>query len=70
MDIEGVRSPKTLTAETLSYDTFVSVAQKQIFTIQTAMAELDVVVKTYYDDVENLKYDKNNDAISFPVTKK
>ena len=54
MDIEGVRSPKTLTAETLSYDTFVSVAQKQIFTIQTAMAELDVVVKTYYDDVENL----------------
>ena len=67
VDIEGVRSPKTLTAETLSYDTFVSVAQKQIFTIQTAMAELDVVVKTYYDDVENLKYDKNNDAISFDM---
>ena len=31
------------------------------------MAELDVVVKTYYDDVENLKYDKNNDAISFDM---
>ena len=65
VDIEGATSPKTLIAETLSYDTFISVAQKQIFTVQTAMAELDVVVKTYYDEIRNLKYDKNNDAISF-----
>ena len=67
VDIEGATSPKTLIGETLSYDTFVSVAQKQIFTVQTAMAELDVVVKTYYDEIRNLKYDKNNDAISFDM---
>ena len=65
VDIEGATSPKTLIGETLSYDTFVSVAQKQIFTVQTAMAELDVVVKTYYDEIRDFKYDKNSDAMSF-----
>ena len=67
VDIEGATSPKTLLSETLSYETFVSVAQKQIFNVQTATAELDVVVKTYYDRIENLKYDGNNDAISFSM---
>ena len=28
-------------------------------TVQTAMAELDVVVKTYYDEIRDFKYDKN-----------
>ena len=55
VDIEGATSPKTIVAQPLRYDTFVSVAQEQPFSIQTASAEeVPVVVKTYYDEVDNL----------------
>ena len=53
VDIEAATSPKTVLADRLTYDTFVSVAQEQDFFIQTANAEVPIVVKTYYDDVEN-----------------
>ena len=46
VDIEGATSPKTIVAQLLSYDTFVSVAQEQDFLIQTAQAEsVPVIVK-------------------------
>ena len=66
VDIEGATSPRTAVAQVLSYDTFVSVAQEQDFLIQTAQAqEIPVIVKTYYDDVENFNYDTSDDSISF-----
>ena len=68
VDIEGATSPKTLIAQVLSYDTFVSVAQEQDFVIQTAEAqEIPVVVKTYYDDVDNFQYNTADDSISFDM---
>jgi len=66
VDIEGASSPRTQVAQLLSYDTFVSVAQEQDFIIQTAQAQgIPVVVKTYYDDVENFKFDNSDNSISF-----
>ena len=65
--IEGATSARTLIAERLSYDTFVSVAQEQPFSIQTASAEVPVVVKTYYDEVDNFGYDATNDSIRFDM---
>ena len=67
VDIEGATSPKTIVAQPLSYDTFVSVAQEQPFTIQTASAEVPVVVKTYYDEVENFKFDASDSSITFDM---
>ena len=68
VDIEGATSPKVQVAERLSFETFVSVAQNQNFFIQTAQAqELPVIVKTYYDEVENLQFDKGNNSISFEM---
>jgi hypothetical protein len=68
VDIEGASSPRTQLAQLLSYDTFVSVAQEQDFTIQTAQAQgIPVVVKTYYDDVENFKFDNSDNSISFDM---
>ena len=67
VDIEAATSPRTVLATLLSYDTFVSVAQEQDFFIKTANAEIPVIVKTYYDDVDNFKFDQSNNAISFDM---
>jgi len=45
VDIEAATSPRTVVAESLSYETFVSVAQEQDFFIQTANAEVPVSYK-------------------------
>nr|AIF08654.1 hypothetical protein [uncultured marine thaumarchaeote KM3_31_G08] len=67
VDIEAATSPRTVLAERLSYDTFVSVAQEQNFFIQTANAEVPVIVKTYYDDVDNFKFDQSDNSIAFDM---
>jgi len=68
VDIEGATSPRTVLATLLSYDTFVSIAQEQNFTFQTANAEeIPVIVKTYYDEVENFKFDSSDNSIYFDM---
>lgn len=68
VNIVGATFPQVLTAEGLSYDTFVSVAQDQEFSIETAQAEkIPVIVKTYYDEVGNLKFDSFSNSISFDM---
>ena len=68
VDIEGATSPRTVLATLLSYDTFVSIAQEQDFMIKTANAEeIPVVVKTYYDEVDNFGYDSSDNSISFDM---
>ena len=67
VDIEAATSPKSILAELLSYDTFVSIAQDQDFMIQTANAEIPVIVKTYYDDVDNFQFDESDNSISFDM---
>ncbi len=68
VDIEGATSPRVQLAERLSYDTFVSVAQEQNFAIQTAHAEeIPVIIKTYYDEVENFAFDPDDSSISFDM---
>jgi hypothetical protein len=68
VDIEAATSPRTVLADRLSYDTFVSVAQEQDFFIQTANAEeIPVIVKTYYDDVYNFKFDQSDNSIAFDM---
>jgi len=64
--IDGATSPKTLVAEPLEFDTFVSVAQDQYFTIPEAYA-IPVTIKTYYDDISNFKFKKSDKAISFQM---
>jgi len=68
VDIEGATSPRTVLATLLSYDTFVSIAQEQNFLIQTANAEeIPVIVKTYYDEVENFQFDSSDNSIYFDM---
>ncbi|HSB50474.1 MAG TPA: peptidase [Nitrosopumilaceae archaeon] len=67
VDVEGASSPKTPVNQLLSYNTFVSVAQEQDFVIQTASATVPVIVKTYYDDVENFKFKQSDNSISFDM---
>ena len=68
VDIEAATSPRTVLANLLSYETFVSVAQEQDFVIQTANAEeIPVIVKTYYDDVENFAFDTSDNSINFDM---
>jgi len=64
--IEGATSPKTLVAEPLEFDTFVSVAQEQYFTIPEASA-VPVTIKTYYDDVSNFQFKGSDKSISFQM---
>ncbi|WP_428325244.1 peptidase [Nitrosopumilus sp.] len=67
VDIEAATSPKSIVAELLSYDTFVSIAQDQNFMVQTANADIPVVVKTYYDEVSNFQFDQSDNSISFDM---
>ncbi|MGY5149994.1 MAG: peptidase, partial [Candidatus Nitrosopumilus sp. bin_68KS] len=68
VDIEAATSPRTVLANLLSYETFVSVAQEQDFFIKTANAdEIPVKIKTYYDDVDNFKFDTTDNSISFDM---
>ena len=68
VDIEAATSPRTLLSEPLTYETFVSVAQEQDFLFKTAHAEeIPVVIKTYYDDVDNFKFDQLDNSISFDM---
>jgi len=68
VDIEAATSPRTVLANLLSYETFVSVAQEQNFSFQTANAEeIPVIIKTYYDDVDNFKFDNSDNSISFDM---
>lgn len=68
VDIEGASSPRTLVSEPLSFETFVSVAHEQNFLMQTAHAqEIPVVVKTYYDDVQDFEFDSADNSISFDM---
>ncbi len=68
VDIEGATSPKTVLASLLSYDTFISIAQEQDFLIQTANAEeIPIVVKTYYDEVDNFEFDTTDNSIYFDM---
>ena len=67
IDVEGATSPKILLSERLSYDTFVSIVKNQDFLIQTASAEVPVVVKTYYDDIESFEFDASDNSISFEM---
>jgi len=65
--IEGATSPKTLVAEPLEFDTFVSVAQDQFFIIPEASAEIPVTIKTYYDDISDFKFKASDKSISFKM---
>ena len=68
VEIVAATSPRTLLKEPLSYETFVSVAQEQNFFIPIANAEeIPVVIKTYYDDVDNFKFDQSDNSISFDM---
>ncbi len=67
VDVEGATSPITLLTSRLSFETFVSVAQEQPFAIQTASAEIPVVIKTYYDDVGNFGFEQADGSISFDM---
>ncbi len=67
VDIEGASSPTTLITKRLTYDTFVSVAQQQDFVIPTAAAEVPVIIKTYYDDVYNFKFENSDNSIYFEM---
>ena len=64
--IEGATSPKILVAEPLVFNTFVSVAQNQYFSIPEAFA-VPVTIKTYYDDVSNFEFNKSDKSISFQM---
>jgi len=65
--IEGATSPKTLVAEPLEFDTFVSVAQDQYFSIPKAYGVIPVTIKPYYDDVSNFVFKESNKSISFQM---
>ncbi len=68
VDIEAATSPRTVLSSLLSYETFVSVAQEQDFSFQTANAdEVPVTIKTYYDDVDNFNFDTSDNSISFDM---
>ncbi len=68
VDIEAATSPRIVLAERLTYETFVSIAQEQNFFLKTANAEeIPIIIKTYYDEVDNFAFDTSDNSISFDM---
>ncbi len=68
VEIQGAQSPKTQVSGPLEFETFVSMAEEFDFTIQTADAEeTPVVIKTYYDDIQNFSFDGSDDSVTFDM---
>lgn len=65
--ITAATSARTTLVSPLNYDTFVSVADVQPFTIRTAHAEVPAAIKTYYDEVSNIEFDKERESLSFEM---
>lgn len=65
--ITAATSARTVLAEPLNYDTFVSIAELQPFTIRTAQAEVPATIKTYYDEVSNIRFDNSRESLSFEM---
>ena len=65
--VTAATSARTVLASPLNYDTFVSVADIQPFTIKTANAEIPAVIKTYYDKVSNIQFDTTRESLSFEM---
>lgn len=68
VNIDAATGARTLIENPLEYETFVSVAQEQDFSLVTAAGKAaPIVIKTYYDDVENFAFEQSTNTISFDM---
>jgi len=66
--ILGAITPTTLVGDELTFNTLIRIPQKQEFTIQTSDSQQHLVnVISYYDNIDNFKFDKSNNSFSFEM---
>ena len=66
VSIVGATNPKTMTTSDLYFETFLSIPEKQLFTIQTANAqEFPVLIKSFDNTVIDFNFDEKSNKISY-----
>ena len=66
VSIVGATNPKTMTTSDLYFETFLSIPEKQLFTIQTANAqEFPVLIKSFDNTVIDFNFDEKSNRISY-----
>ncbi|WP_420545866.1 hypothetical protein [Nitrosopumilus sp.] len=66
VSIVGATNPKTMTTSDLYFETFLSIPEKQLFTIQTVNAqEFPVLIKSFDNTVIDFNFDEKSNKISY-----
>ena len=66
ISIVGATNPKTMTTSDLYFETFLSIPEKQLFTIQTANAqEFPVLIKSFDNTIMDFNFDEKSNKISY-----
>ena len=66
VSIVGATNPKTMTTSDLYFETFLSIPEKQLFTIQTANAqEFPVLIKSFDNTIIDFNFDEKSNKISY-----
>ncbi|RMF29001.1 MAG: hypothetical protein D6752_06695, partial [Candidatus Nitrosothermus koennekii] len=66
-EIRSAFTTRQLLDKPLQFDTWVSVAEDDVFNIAVADKEYPITVRTYYDTVKKLAYDPEENALSFEM---
>lgn len=65
--IIGATNPKTQTTEDINFETNISIAHEQKFSIKTAQGQTPILVKTYQDRLSKFQFDEQTRSITFEM---
>lgn len=65
--IIGATNPKTQTTEDINFETNISIAQEQKFSISTAQGHTPVIVKSFQDKISKFQFNKQTKSITFDM---
>ncbi len=66
-EIRSAYTTKQLLDVPLKFDTWVSVAEDDMFNVSVAEQEYPITIRTYYDTVEKLAYNPDSNALTFEM---
>ena len=65
--IIGATNPKTQTTEDINFETNISIAQEQRFSIKSAQGQTPVTVRAFSDKLTNFQFDEATKSLSFEM---
>jgi hypothetical protein len=65
--IIGATNPKTQTTEDINFETNISIAHEQQFSIKTTQGQIPMIVRSFQDKLSSFQFDESAKSISFEM---